>query len=165
MLVAMLTVIAIVLALLVLVVVALGVVFVVGMRTKSPLVLDAIRGVARRLVNPRQLKSAGTPGAYASVIRHRGRKTGAPYETPVQAVRTGDGFVIPLPYGSRSSWLKNLLAGGSATLVNEGEAFRVDRPEVVPIDSVADHFSSGDQRSLRFFGVDRCLRVRRQELE
>ena len=70
---------------------AIGIVFVVGMRTKSPLVLDTVRRTSRAM-KPLALKSAGTPGAYASVIRHVGRTTGRPYETPVGAVATDDGF-------------------------------------------------------------------------
>jgi deazaflavin-dependent oxidoreductase (nitroreductase family) len=144
----------------VLVLVATGIVFVVGMRTKSPLVLDTVRRTSRAM-KPLALKSAGTPGAYASVIQHVGRTTGRAYETPVGAVATDDGFVIALPYGSNTDWLKNVLASGSAAIVDEGSVYDVDRPEVVPI-AVADrHFSSQDQRAHRVFGVDQCLRVRR----
>ena len=75
---------------------AIGIIFVVGRRAKSPLVLNAVRRSGRatkRFV----LKSSGTPGGIASVVRHVGRTTGRPYETPVQAVVTEDGFVIALP--------------------------------------------------------------------
>ena len=58
-------------------VVGVGIVFVVGMRAKSPPVLDAVRR-ASRAMKPLVLKSAGTPGASASVIRHVGRATGRP---------------------------------------------------------------------------------------
>jgi deazaflavin-dependent oxidoreductase (nitroreductase family) len=142
--------------------VAIGIVFVAGMRTKSPLVLDAVRKTGRAM-KPLALRSAGTPGAYASVIRHVGRTTGRPYETPVQAMAADDGFVIALPYGSNTDWLKNVLASGSATIVNEGNTHEVNRPEIVPI-AVADrHFPPQDQRAHRLFGVDQCLRVRRVE--
>jgi deazaflavin-dependent oxidoreductase (nitroreductase family) len=138
---------------------ATGIVFVVGMRTKSPLVLDTVRRTSRAM-KPLALKSAGTPGAYASVIRHVGRTTGRPYETPVGAVATDDGFAIALPYGSNTDWLKNVLASGSATIVNDGNAHRVDQPEVVPIAEGASLFPPNDRRTLRFFGVEQCLRVR-----
>ena len=59
------------------------IVFVLRMRGRSPRVLNAVRRVNRAIVNPRQMRSAGTPGAYASVIRHRGRTSGRPYETPL----------------------------------------------------------------------------------
>jgi len=59
------------------------IVFVLRMRARSQRVLNAVRRVNRAIVNPRQMRSAGTPGAYASVIRHRGRTSGRPYETPL----------------------------------------------------------------------------------
>jgi deazaflavin-dependent oxidoreductase (nitroreductase family) len=141
---------------------AIGIVFMAGMRMKSPLVLDAVRRI-NRAMKPLAMRSAGAPGAYASVIRHVGRTTGRPYETPVGAVATDDGFVIALPYGSNTDWLKNVLASGSATIVDEGNTYRVDQPEIVPTAVAAPLFPPEDQRTLRLFGVDQCLRARRVE--
>jgi deazaflavin-dependent oxidoreductase (nitroreductase family) len=139
------------------------IVFVLGMRTRSPRLLNAIRRFNRAIVNPRQMKSAGTPGAYASVIRHRGRTSGRPYQTPVGAVATDDGFVIAVVYGSHTDWLKNVLASGSATIVNEGHSYRVDQPEVIPMAVAAAYLPAKDQRNHRLFGIEQCLRVRRVE--
>ncbi|WP_136708335.1 nitroreductase family deazaflavin-dependent oxidoreductase [Agromyces sp. H66] len=138
---------------------AIAAIFVLAIRAKSPLVLDPLIRFQRAIVNPRQLRSAGRPGATASVIRHRGRVTGRPYETPVAAVVADDGFLIPLPYGTRTQWLKNVLAGGSAVIVHEGGTFAVDRPEVIGIPAAP--FTASERRIHRWFGVDRCLRVRR----
>ena len=146
-----------------LVLVTILIVFLVGMRTKSPPVLKAVRKFNRAVSNPRQMESAGTPGAYASVIRHSGRTSGRSYETPVGAVATDDGFVITLPYGSQADWLKNVLASGSATIVDEGHTYRVDQPEIIPMEAAASHFPRKEQRNLRLFGVDQCLQVRRVE--
>lgn len=143
----------------------IALVYVLGMRAKSPLVLSPLIRLQRAFINPRQMRSAGTPGAYASVIRHRGRTSGRPYETPVGAVATDDGFVIGLVYGSRSNWLKNVLASGSAAIVHEGHTYEVDRPEVVPMRSVESQFTAGDQRGFRWFAVKQALRVRRVEPE
>jgi deazaflavin-dependent oxidoreductase (nitroreductase family) len=107
------------------------------------------------------MKTAGTPGAWASVVRHRGRRSGVDYETPVTALATDTGFVIALPYGRTSDWLKNVLAAGSATIVNEGQTFDVDRPEIVPMEEVAEHFSATDQRLHHWFRVEECLQIRR----
>lgn len=140
---------------------ALVVAFVLGMRSKSPPVLDTVRRANRAVFNPQTMKTAGTPGAFASVIRHVGRRSGATYETPVGAVPTDDGFVIALVYGTRPDWLQNVLASGSADIVHEGRTYRVEQPEILPIESAADHFSAADRRSHRLFGVDQCLHVRR----
>jgi deazaflavin-dependent oxidoreductase (nitroreductase family) len=140
----------------------IGIVFVAGMRTKSPLVLNPVRRAGRaskRFV----LKSSGTPGGIASVVRHVGRTTGRTYETPVQAVPTDDGFVIALPYGPNTDWLKNVLAAGSATVMHEGNLHRVDQPAIVPLSVAAPLFSPKDQRTHRLFGVDQYLLVRRAD--
>ncbi len=140
---------------------ALVVVFLVGMRTKYPPVIDRVRRLARDVGNPRLLESAGTPGARASIIKHTGRTSGKPYETPVTVLETADGFVIALPYGPNTDWLKNVLAQGSATVVHDGNSYRVDRPEVVPSTDVAHLFSARELRTLRWFGIRECLRLHR----
>ena len=143
---------------------AIGVIFVAGMRAKSPLVLDPVRRAGRatkRFVLP----AAGAAGSNVSVVRHVGRTTGQSYETPVQAVATDDGFVIALPYGPNTDWLKNVLASGSATIGHDGNTYRVERPEVVPMSVAERHFSATDQRTHRIFRVDECLLVRRATVD
>jgi deazaflavin-dependent oxidoreductase (nitroreductase family) len=144
---------------------SLGVVYFLGMRAKWPIVQGPIIWLCKHVINPRQLRSAGTPGAYASVIRSVGRKSGRAYQTPVGAVAAGDDFVIALPYGTRPNWLQNAIAAGSATIVHEGREHAVDRPEVVPMAEVEAFFPVAEQGSHRRFGVDQCLRLRRAEAE
>jgi deazaflavin-dependent oxidoreductase (nitroreductase family) len=138
----------------------LGIAFVLGMRRKSRWVQGPVIWVSRRWLNPRQMGTAGQPGSYAGIIRHVGRKTGKAYETPVTPVRADDGFVIALPYGRHASWLRNVLAAGSASIVWEGQTYAVERPEVVPTGEVIAHFPNSDRRSFRLMKVDECLRVR-----
>jgi deazaflavin-dependent oxidoreductase (nitroreductase family) len=133
------------------------------MRRKSPTVLRLVRRFNRAFVNPRVLATAGTPGAYASVICHVGRRTGRRYRTPVVAEQTGDGFVIALPYGTTANWVKNVLVSGSATIVDEGTTYRVDQPEIVPLARMADYFPMKNRRSFGRFRVDQCLRLRRTD--
>jgi deazaflavin-dependent oxidoreductase (nitroreductase family) len=146
-------------------VVAIALVFLLGMRTKSPLVLSPLIRLQRAIINPKQMRSAGTPGAYASVIRHRGRTSGKSYETPVGVVADDDGFLIALVYGSRTNWLQNVLAAGSATIAHEGQTYEVDQPEIVPMKAVAARFTASDQQGFRRLAVDQALRVRQVEPE
>lgn len=145
----------------VVVLVIVGSVWMIGMRTKLPLVIDFQRRANRRLVNPRQLRSAGTPGAYAGIVRHVGRESGRQYETPVVPLPTSDGFVVLLPYGTRADWVRNVLAAGSATIVHEGETFEVAEPEVIPVEEANREFTPKERREIRLFGNTTCLRVRR----
>jgi deazaflavin-dependent oxidoreductase (nitroreductase family) len=145
----------------VIVLAVVGVVFVLGMRAKSPIVLRPLIAFSRRVLNPRQLRQAGRPGAFASIIRHRGRRTGRPYETPVGVISEGDTFLIILPYGPRTQWLRNVIAAGEATLITEGRTIHVVRPTVIPTHEVAARFSAADRRSIRLLGTDDCLRLHR----
>ena len=141
-------------------VMALAVAWFVGMRNKNSPVVSVQRKVNRALFNPRQMATAGTPGAYAAVIRHIGRTSGRAYETPVGAEPTADGFSVALMYGSQSDWLKNVMAAGSATIVHDGVEYPVDRPQLVAFEDAAQDFPADDLRSLRLFGVKQVLRVR-----
>ncbi len=137
------------------------IVFSIGMRRKTPWVLNGVRRFARAVGNPYQMRKAGTPGAYASVIRHTGRTSGKAYATPVAAEPTEDGFVIATVYGPNSDWLKNVLASGSATIVHEGCTYQVDHPEIVATEDSTVYFDPKELRDLRRYRVSQCLRVRR----
>jgi deazaflavin-dependent oxidoreductase (nitroreductase family) len=139
------------------------IVFSIGMRGKTPWVLDGVRRFARAVGNPLQMRKAGAPGAYASVIRHEGRRSGKSYATPVAAEPTNDGFVIAMVYGPNTDWLKNVLAGGSATIEHEGRTYPVDRPEIVLLEDVEEAFGPKELRTLHRYRVTQCLRVRRVE--
>ena len=140
---------------------ALAAVFLLGMRSKYPAVVDRVRAFNRIVTNPRVLRTAGAPGASAAVIRHVGRASGRAYETPVGPFAVGDDFVIALPYGSRTDWVRNVLANRSATIVHEGRTVRLHEPEVIPTTTVMRELPSSEQRTLRLFRVDQCLRLRR----
>ena len=134
---------------------------VLGIRTKYPPVVDRVRRLARDSGNPRVLKTAGTAGGPASIIEHTGRTSGRVFQTPVTPTQTADGFVIALPYGPGTDWVKNILASGSATLVHEGQTYAVEKPEVIPITVAAADFGPRERRFLRLFGVQECLRLHR----
>ena len=84
------------------------------------------------------------------------------YQTPVIAVQHDDSFLIALPYGKRTDWLKNVLDSGSAAIVANGHTYEVDRPEVIPMAEATAYFRPREQRMHRQFHVDSALRVRQQ---
>ncbi len=139
----------------------LGAVFVIGMRRKSGLVQAPVIWLGKHGFNKVGLKTAGRPGSATAIIRHRGRVSGSTFETPIGAVATKDGFLISLPYGLRSNWLRNVLANGAAELVHEGETWVVDRPEIIALGPVEKLFSATDQWMHRIFDVTEVLRLRR----
>lgn len=136
-------------------------VFLVGMRRKSPAVIDAVRRFNAAVSNPKQMETAGTPGAYASIIEHSGRTSGTVYRTPIGTQATDDGFLIALPYGTRPDWVKNVLAAGSAVITADGETVAVDRPEIMPVAQVAHQIPGNEQWLMRLFNVEQFMTVRR----
>ena len=136
-------------------------VLVAGMRWKLPPVLDAVRRMNRSLTNPRVMRTAGSLGTQTSVIRHTGRTSGKGYETPVDVITTGDGFLIALPYGTRADWVRNVIAAGSARIVSQGRSVDVDAPIIAATADVAGQIPARTLRTLRLFGVTECLSLRR----
>ena len=112
-----------------------------------------------RATRPLALRSAGEQGSRTSVVQHVGRRSGRTYETPVIAAQHGDSFLIALPYGERTDWLKNVLGKGSAAIVTNGRTYEVDRPEVIPMAEATGYFRPREQRMHRQFRVDAALQV------
>jgi hypothetical protein len=92
---------------------------------------------------------AGRPGNFWSVILHTGRTSGKEYTTPIIAARHGKGFVIPLPYGQKVDWFRNVLAAGGCTLIYEGQVYHATQPEVIPFEAGVGAFSGLAGRLLR----------------
>jgi deazaflavin-dependent oxidoreductase (nitroreductase family) len=112
-----------------------------------------------RVMRPLAMRSAGRAGSGTSVVRHVGRRSGRAYQTPVIAAWHDDRILIALPYGSRTDWLRNVQAAGSATIVASGHAYEVDQPEVIPMAEATAYFRPREQRMHRQFHVDTALQV------
>ena len=64
------------------------------------------------------------------VIIHRGRRTGRPYQTPVNVFAAEDGYVFALTYGPDTDWVKNVLAAGGCELRARRHAIRLTSPRL-----------------------------------
>lgn len=82
--------------------------------------------VNKRVFNPRALKN----GKW-DVVTHVGRSSGHVYRTPLDAHQVDDTFVFILVYGSRSDWVQNILASGTATLETDGDSFELTSPRLI----------------------------------
>ncbi len=69
-----------------------------------------------------------------ATIKHRGRKSGKPYETIVSAFRKGDVVAIALGHG-KTDWVKNVLAAGEAELQFTRSDVHLVNPRIVPAGS------------------------------
>jgi deazaflavin-dependent oxidoreductase (nitroreductase family) len=66
-----------------------------------------------------------------ALVHHQGRKTGRPYRSPVLAFPVEGGILTPLPYGTDTDWVLNLLAAGGGRLEASGRQIGVGNPRVV----------------------------------
>jgi deazaflavin-dependent oxidoreductase (nitroreductase family) len=66
-----------------------------------------------------------------ATIKHRGRKSGKPYESIVTAYRKGNTVAIALAHG-KTDWVKNVLAAGEADLHFIRRDVHVVNPRIVP---------------------------------
>lgn len=96
-----------------------------------PRISGPVRALARPL-GPLALPIAGRRWfPFYGILRHTGRTSGKAYSTPVVALPTSDGFLIPLPFGDATQWARNLFAAGGGSLRSAGREFRIGNPEVV----------------------------------
>lgn len=125
-------------------------------------VKDAVRTFNKFVLNPAMLLLAGRRWWYAGVIRHTGRRTGRSYATPVVVNPVaGDGFVVPLPYGTEVDWLRNVLAAGKATVTVGGESYEVREPQVISAAAAAPLLSDRRRREFARFGIGHYLKLQR----
>lgn len=93
-----------------------------------------------------------------AIVVHRGRTSGREYRAPVWAFRTDDGFVIALTYGgSRTEWVKNVLADGRATLITRTDSHELVAPRVVHSADGIRTVPAFVRPALRVLGVDDYL--------
>lgn len=72
-----------------------------------------------------------------ATIKHRGRKSGKPYETIVTAYRKGNVLAIVLGHG-KTDWVKNVLAAGVADVHFIRRDVHIVNPRILPAGASAD---------------------------
>ena len=124
-----------------------------------------------RFVNPLVLLVAGRRWMpVVGILRHRGRRTGRVYASPLgmrptRRARAGrtpviDGFVIPLTFSEHAAWYRNLLAAGTAEVTYVGARHAVAEPQVVDFDLAAPFFPRYERLQFRALGITQFLRLR-----
>jgi deazaflavin-dependent oxidoreductase (nitroreductase family) len=113
----------------------------------------ATMGLARPLAGRRLLP------LYA-LIEHRGRKSGTAFRTPIVARRTDTGFVLPVPFGPETNWVRNVLAAGEATIAWKGGSYRVTAPRVVDLATASPWLAAPIRGAAKRLGIVSWLEVR-----
>ena len=90
----------------------------------------------------------GRGGPFA-LVRHVGRMSGKPYETPIIVQPTPGGFVIELTYGPNVDWYRNVRAAGGCGIRFHGVEYTITDFEDVDAATGLAAFTPGQQRILR----------------
>ena len=119
-----------------------------------------IRASNKHLLNPLMLRLAGRRYWYASVIEHTGRSSGRSYRTPIVADMIGNGFVVPLPYGTDVDWVRNIVVAKRATVIHKGRTYRVIDPEIIDAAQALPLLPRARRRTFERVSIGHFLRVR-----
>jgi deazaflavin-dependent oxidoreductase (nitroreductase family) len=109
-----------------------------------------------RVVNPLVLRIAGRRHMpVLGIVRHRGRRTGRLYATPL-GVRpaAGGGFVIPLTFSDASHWYQNIKAAGGGVITYRGADHAVAGPVVVSRATAGPAYPRYERLALRLIGIN-----------
>jgi deazaflavin-dependent oxidoreductase (nitroreductase family) len=112
----------------------------------------------RTFTNKLTIHLAGSlPGL--GIVVHVGRRTRTVYRTPVNVLRTKDGFRIPLTYGHDAEWVRNALAHGAVRLVTRRREYELTEPHLV-VDPHRQHVPLLPRGMLRIMRVSEFLDFR-----
>jgi deazaflavin-dependent oxidoreductase (nitroreductase family) len=115
---------------------------------------------AARLVNPLIARVAGTRLLpFYGVLKHRGRRSGRVFSTPVVVRPAPDGFIVPMPWGEQTDWYRNVRAAGGCTIRWKGRDYPLERPEVISADDATLAFNTPLRGIMRRFGISLCLHL------
>ena len=73
---------------------------------------------------------------------------------PSRPTRSGDGFVIPVLYGTQSQWVRNVMAAGRFTLRTKGRDYQLERPEIIPPTQALAAYPALLRRIMRSQGIE-----------
>ena len=130
-------------------------------RQPAPASAFARLGALTRLFNGPATRLAGSRFLpFWAVVRHRGRRSGRTYATPVAARPTAEGFAIPLAFGETADWSRNMMAAGEGVIRWSGREHRVVEPVIVDTGAALAAFAPLERRALRLIGIRRVMLVR-----
>ncbi|WP_156687898.1 nitroreductase family deazaflavin-dependent oxidoreductase [Mycobacterium sp. Marseille-P9652] len=124
------------------------------------MVLDTVRVFNKHVLNPVMMLVAGQRYWYAGYVEHTGRRSGKTYTTPVVIDRVGDGYMIPLPYGTEVDWLRNVMAAGRATLHVNGQTCPAVEPEIIDAATAGPQLSPRRRREFGRFRIGHYLKMK-----
>jgi hypothetical protein len=77
-----------------------------------------------------------------AVVHHRGRTSGRDLTVPVAVIATPDVFVINLPWGAGTNWVRNVTTAGHCVVTWKGVDHPVADPVLLDEDAARPYYGS-----------------------
>lgn len=114
-----------------------------------------VRYVNKYVFNRWELARGSRP-----VLVHVGRVSKETYRTPLEPRKTESGYTFILMYGADSSdWVKNVLAAGSATLIDDGVEHELINPEICVGEKAWEQLPNSGERPPDRLNITELLRM------
>jgi deazaflavin-dependent oxidoreductase (nitroreductase family) len=92
------------------------------------------------------------------VLHHVGRHSGREYATPVVIRLGSDATYVPLPFGERTQWYRNVLAAGGVRATWKGRDQWLGNPALVASEETADAFHPAMRKLMRLTDIRQVVR-------
>jgi deazaflavin-dependent oxidoreductase (nitroreductase family) len=92
-----------------------------------------------------------------ALLRHRGRRSGKRFETPVVAWKTRSGILVPVVWGTKADWYRNTIASGGCDIQVRGRWYRCRAPRLVERAEVLAHITQPMRTLVRLGPVRQFL--------
>jgi deazaflavin-dependent oxidoreductase (nitroreductase family) len=120
---------------------------------------NRIRAFNKHYFNRLAHRFAGVSRTPFALIRHVGRRSGKPYETPIIVMPQGNGYVIALTYGPEVDWYRNVQAAGQATLLWHNKEYALKQPEPIEAQAGLSAFPAPFRQILGLLGTQHFVRM------
>ena len=121
---------------------------------------SAIRSFNKHYFNRLVHRFAGVSRTPFAILRHVGRRSGKPYETPIIVMPLGNSFVIALTYGPDVDWYRNVQAAGAATLLWHNKEYVLKQPEPIDAKTGLSAFPPPFRQILGLLGTQHFVQMR-----
>lgn len=125
---------------------------------KASLLVRLVMAPMTKVLNPLVRRLAGRRHFFmAGLVHHEGRRSGRPYVTPVGARHRDGNIVIPLTFGNRSDWCRNVMAAGRCRVRTAGVDYDATAPRLVgrreARPQVRSAFNPMERMTFRLIGI------------
>jgi len=120
---------------------------------------SAIRAFNKRYFNRLVHRFAGVSRTPFALIRHVGRRSGKPYETPIIVMPLENGFVIAVTYGPEVDWYRKVQAAGGTTLLWHHNEYALKQPEPIDVRTGLSAFPTPFRQILGLLGTQHFVRM------